>query len=150
VFKECFPKNITDTESFLKFNYNFNILGYLPYFIPTIANFGRTHNNQISQKITKSGNNQLWIRNYLKKIKKYKRKLIFKIIKHKYRNGNGEILSYKFSIKRLIEYMIIPANIITNIAMFVNTRLYFIYNKFPRFYNFGREIYHNYLIKKYG
>ena len=54
VFLECFPhpdsRDFFDlVHPFLKFVYNFDTKGYLPFFVPLIANYGRLHENWLSQ-----------------------------------------------------------------------------------------------------
>ena len=97
VYLDCFPSpDSTDffdvIHPFLKFNYIFNIKGYLPYFVPLIANFGRLHQNFLSQ------NNQLLIdvnkvmNMYFKSIDEYKEGILQKRISHVHRNGRGEVI----------------------------------------------------------
>ncbi len=50
VFRECFPKyeptgNFLQNHALLSFNYSFNIKGYLPYFLPVVASYGRYHHD---------------------------------------------------------------------------------------------------------
>ena len=144
VFEQCFPCHATEAiEPCFEFNYYFNTLGYLPYFLPTVANFGRLHDGQLGQKRTEDGMAQLWLRNYIKKIKKYRSKLMLKITTHQYRGGAGEFLPYEFSVKRFIsKYMFKRVNVSANMAMSLMIYFSFINRKWPRVYNIGRKIYH--------
>ena len=147
VFEECFfCKSAENIEPYLRFNYCFNTLGYLPYFLPTVANFGRLHDGQLGQKRTENGIASARLKNYLKKIKIYKRNIISKKIIHKYRNGAGEILPYEFSVKKFVsEYMFKRVNITTNMAMSLMVHFSFVNRKWPRVYNVGRKIFHKFL-----
>ena len=57
VLETCYPqigkeKPIID---WIEFSYNFNTFGYLSYFLPVVANFGRTHVGQMGQVWKKKG-----------------------------------------------------------------------------------------------
>lgn len=147
VIDKCFPQYkkgfVEDMAPWLNFNHPFNALGYLPYFIPTVANFGRIHKGQLGQKANEAGFSKKRLKNHLRKIKRYKRKLMLRTTTHKYRNGVGELLPYEFSVSRLIlKYMFSPINIIRNITMFSAVHFGFISKKWPRFYNSGRKVFH--------
>lgn len=95
IFTECFPLiNSQDDfgriNPFTKFNYTFNIRGYLPYFVPVIANYGRTHSNQISQEWTQ----QLYktIDLYVNYIDTYGQALLQGNIQHAFRSGRGNVI----------------------------------------------------------
>jgi len=56
VFKKCFPQYeptsyFLQNHALLSFNYNFNTKGYLPYFLPVVASFGRYHYDSNSVKL---------------------------------------------------------------------------------------------------
>lgn len=149
VLEECFPQykkyktGTIDIDPWLQFNYCFNALGYLPYFIPTVANFGRIHKNQLGQKDEESGLGEKKLRNYFKKTKRYQRKLIFRLATHRYKNGVGEFLPYKFSISKfIIKYMFAPSNIAMNMARFLVAHFGFVKKKSPRVYNIGKKIFY--------
>lgn len=57
IFQLCnpYPKNKTPGRELLALNYHFNTKGYLPYNIPEVAEFGRAHAGQLSEKWTVSG-----------------------------------------------------------------------------------------------
>lgn len=95
IYIECFP--FPDSQDFFdkinpftKFIYTFNTKGYLPFFVPVIANYGRMHTNQISQEWTK----QLYetINLYVDYINDYGKQLLDGHVHHIFRNGNGEII----------------------------------------------------------
>lgn len=104
VIDKCFPlKDRLEVDSYLEFNCKFNIEGYLPYHIPVVANFGRTHKDQQGQVEVRNGLMRKRIKNYKKKIAIYKWKLLFGICKHNYVDGNNKILS-KLDLKVLWGY----------------------------------------------
>ena len=90
------------------FMYNFTTHGYLPYFYPIVAAYGRHHSDAtryveaINKKLM-AERNQIY-KQYYKKIDQYKRKLIKREIRHQYRDGYGRILPLEFDIKRCFEY----------------------------------------------
>jgi len=101
VLEECFPfhnSNVNDErEARLVFNYRFNISGYLPYFIPIVANYFRIQSDVNGQRQSSDPNVQKWMEAYYEDIEQYKRKLIIRKTAHHYRNGSGELFSDGFS-----------------------------------------------------
>jgi glycosyltransferase involved in cell wall biosynthesis len=100
VLDKCFPAFEGFSkyrDAWLEFNYRFNSLGYLPYHIPVVANFGRTHGNQRGQNEKESG--LLWIRlqAYFMKVWLCRWKLLTGHGTHFYRNGTHKALHVKFS-----------------------------------------------------
>ncbi len=91
IFKECFPKsdNERNIEPCLEFNYRFNSNGYLPYFINTIANFGRKHDNQMGQQFSSSGLCHVQMNDYVSKSNNY---IMANINDHKFRDGKSQIV----------------------------------------------------------
>jgi glycosyltransferase involved in cell wall biosynthesis len=91
IYEECFPKDdFNETiEPCLEFNYNFNSKGYLPYFVHTVANFGRTHSNQKGQKFANSGMGGIHLNDYFSKCNNY----VNTTNKHYFRNGKSEIIN---------------------------------------------------------
>lgn len=94
VFDECLPERnaagIFSESPHTAFLYRFNTKGYLPYFLPVIANFGRLHPNQRVERL-----NDILDRDgklYVKMMKEYRQQLLRGEIKHYFRNGSGEII----------------------------------------------------------
>ena len=94
IFEAYYPKN-TPAEAYrvipgLGFNYQLNTRGYLPYFLPMIANFGRVHDSQGGQKY----HDQISIASdkYFGDTSRYKERLLAGKIRHFFRNSNGEII----------------------------------------------------------
>lgn len=104
VFERCFPpynKRSRNLETYLEFNYNFNTRGYMPYHIPIVANFGRIHENQLGQRETKSGVGHRKLKKYLRKIKRYRWKILTGMVRQVFRDGAHQPLPIQFSAKDL-------------------------------------------------
>jgi glycosyltransferase involved in cell wall biosynthesis len=97
IFEQCYPDidNERKIEPYLEFNYQFNKNGYLPYHIPCIANFGRTHSDQLGQREARKGLHQIQMDNYVNKANEHRYKLLKGEIEHIYRDGNKKPLSNK-------------------------------------------------------
>ncbi len=97
VLEECFQfhdsKASDEREAWLAFNYRFNISGYLPYFVPIVANYFRIQSDVKGQRQSSDPNVQKWMED----IEQYKRKLISRKTAHHYRNGSGELFSGGFN-----------------------------------------------------
>lgn len=93
---ECFPvvnsKNANKACHFLTFDYNFNVSGYFPYFIPGVANYGRVHTDSTGQFQLKNHLMQNWVKKYKQSVDRYKEKLQSGKIVHHFRNGLGKII----------------------------------------------------------
>jgi glycosyltransferase involved in cell wall biosynthesis len=97
VFIECFPSSDSDdfydrVNPFMKFVYNFNVNGYLPYFVPYIANFGRVHQNQVTERLQIDAEKTYAI--YVNDVDKYKLGLMADTLPHTFRDGIGNSLGY--------------------------------------------------------
>jgi glycosyltransferase involved in cell wall biosynthesis len=74
----------------LGFMYRFFTEGYSPHFIPVVANFGRTHHDQRSQRLNhveKPG--QI---TYLKAVKEYGKSILGGSVVHRFRNGKSQVI----------------------------------------------------------
>ncbi|MBU4289005.1 MAG: glycosyltransferase [Proteobacteria bacterium] len=102
VLEECFPfhdsKASDELGAWFVFNYKFNTFGYLPYFVPIVANYCRMQVDVEGQRRNKGLNTQIRINTYREDIEQYKKKLIRGKIAHQYRNGAGELFSDGFSL----------------------------------------------------
>ncbi|RZB35279.1 MAG: hypothetical protein SRB1_01047 [Desulfobacteraceae bacterium Eth-SRB1] len=94
IYDECFPQRhqaamfiISPQISFL---FQFNTRGYLAYFLPAVANYGRSHNNQRVIRLCKALNKEVDL--YKKMIKGYKKQLLDGSLTHWFRNGFSEII----------------------------------------------------------
>ncbi len=89
ILEECFPFHIVfnnEKEAWCSFNCRFNILGYLPYFVPIVANYSRTQLNNVSN----------YINVYHKEIEQYQRQVTHGKTVHNYRAGAGKLLTGNF------------------------------------------------------
>ncbi len=94
VFKECFPKFEPDgcflqNHALLAFNYNFNAKGYLPYFLPIVASFGRSHHDSNNRKLTEL--NKAMKKQYFDAIASYENELLSGQKQHVFKNGNSTV-----------------------------------------------------------
>ena len=89
IYEECFPKDDFNKtiEPCLEFNYNFNSRGYLPHFINVVANFGRTHSNQMGQQFARTGMSNRHMSDYYGKCDSYIGKN-----SHEFRDGQSKII----------------------------------------------------------
>jgi len=74
----------------LGFMYKFFTEGYSPYFIPVVANFGRAHHDQRSQRLSdveKPGQVA-----YLKAVKEYGKSILQRSMVHRFRNGTSQVI----------------------------------------------------------
>jgi len=95
VYEKCFFEFHEDI-AFKKlcqvnFNYNFITLGYLPFFLPIIANFGRIHSKQRSRAPLPV--EQLLGQKYYEQVKRYRLGIIRGRIKHYFRDGDGKVIT---------------------------------------------------------
>jgi glycosyltransferase involved in cell wall biosynthesis len=94
VFEICFPKNHPDApyryHPALGFNYQLNIKGYLPYFLPMISYYGRIHENQRQEQIHDLLDSVSKV--YDKDRKSYRRKFLSGKIRHRFRDGASKII----------------------------------------------------------
>lgn len=101
VLEECFPfhdsKASDELGAWFVFNYKFNASGYLPYFVPIVANYYRMRSDVDGQRQSADPNMQKWIEVYYGDVEQYKRKLIRRKTAHHYRDGAGELLPDGFS-----------------------------------------------------
>lgn len=95
VFRTCFPEYDT-TDSFkqnhalMAFNYYFHTKGYLPFFLPVVASYGRFHHDSNSQRLLK-GNN-LAKEQYLAAVIDYGQNLLSGKQRHVFRDGQSQVI----------------------------------------------------------
>ena len=117
VLEECFPflnSNEDERKAWIVFNYRFNTLGYLPYFIPIVANYFRGQNDIMERRQIADPDMQNWMQAYYKDIEQYKRKLIWRRIAHHYRNSSGKLLLGGFSCSIFLFF---------NVGRYISTKL---------------------------
>ncbi len=95
IYDECFPKDDFNktVEPCLEFNFNFNSRGYLPFFVNVVANFGRTHSNQMGQIFARTGMGERHLHDYFNKSNTYLMSL--NTNPHSFRDGESKIISKK-------------------------------------------------------
>ncbi len=107
---KCFPTaeecNKKTFDFWIEFSHRFNSLGYLSLHIPMLANFGRIHGNQIGQKWIGSGINERNIKDYKRKVARYKWRLVLGLAKHTFIDKDGNKLPIEWKRAEFIkEYL---------------------------------------------
>jgi hypothetical protein len=80
--------------------YHFFTQGYGPYFIPVVANFGRTHHDQRSQRlrhIEKPGQVA-----YLQAVRDYGKSILSGKVVHSFRNGQSQVIGKILPGERIV------------------------------------------------
>ena len=94
IFDECLPQRnqaaLFSGTPQISFLYRFNTRGYLPYFIPVIANFGRIHPNQKVECVAEQIENNCNL--YIKMMKEYRKNVLRGKETHYFRNSSSEII----------------------------------------------------------
>lgn len=95
VFQREFPQEasgelMASHAPFEQFVANLNMNGYLPRFLPIVANFGRTHKNQHGEMIKDIVANT--DRQYRSMIRAYTRDLVRGRVRHSFRAPSGEVI----------------------------------------------------------
>ena len=97
VFQRCFPASLEScrykNDIFLDFIYKFMTLGYLPYFLPIIASYGRVHEGASGQSETGLPKVLFSRKQFLVEVKKYRKKLFKGKLKHYLCDGNSQIIA---------------------------------------------------------
>jgi glycosyltransferase involved in cell wall biosynthesis len=111
VVDECYPRLESmdkDELDWLEFNHNFHTRGYLSLHIPVVANFGRTHDGQMGENLSKSKMIYRMHKRYLRKVRKYRLKVIFGLMTPSFRDHQKRPLPTEFGkiafIKEYIPY----------------------------------------------
>lgn len=92
IIKRHFP-NEQSEEHFrihchVGFMYHLMVQGYCTYFIPVVANFGRSHHDQRGQRLKSIEFPAL--ATYFRDVRDYRRRLLAGAVTHRFRNGRGE------------------------------------------------------------
>jgi glycosyltransferase involved in cell wall biosynthesis len=94
VFDACFPeRNSNDPMSYNPthtFNYRFNTLGYLPWFLPVVANYCRGHGGQRGVQLREK-ETQVH-RCYLDAVKRYEKDVLRGRVRHQFRDGRSRVI----------------------------------------------------------
>jgi len=97
-----FPE-LNKIDPILRFHFEFNRLGYIPYYLPILANYGRTHNNQ--EQYSESNNS--FVRTYDKSWKGYRKSIVLGHSVHCIRESNGKIFTIGRQHPRLMRICLI-------------------------------------------
>jgi len=95
VFKKCFPKYdpsgyFLQNHALLSFNYNFNVNGYLPFFLSTVTSYGRYHHDSNSVRLI--GLNRPMKKQYQAAIVRYGNEILSGKRKHIFRDGKSNVI----------------------------------------------------------
>lgn len=108
IYKKCFPsysnlelnyENCSDILTdemfdaygpFIKFLYNFNTSGYLTYYLPVVASYGRSHAGSRNERFKKYL--KLEAEKYTGDIIKYRKDLLSGRVTHSFMDGNSNII----------------------------------------------------------
>lgn len=93
VFLNCTPRYELGSKRFDylgDFFFNFNTRGYLPYFIPSVATFGRAHPGQSGERRGVEVHQQLM--DYLERTAKFRKNILKKKEPFQFRNRHGVVI----------------------------------------------------------
>jgi glycosyltransferase involved in cell wall biosynthesis len=93
-FETCFPRNRPEEpyrfHSSLGFNYKLNTMGFLPYFIPTVSYFGRTHSHQMQESLDALLDSIS--KRYYGDIEAYRKEVFSERVVHLFCNGSARVI----------------------------------------------------------
>jgi len=94
IIKRYFPTDNSpqhyQVHCHLGFMYELMVQGYCPWFVPVVANFGRTHHDQRGKRlraIEKPAQDR-----YFADVRAYRRRFLSGAVRHVFRNGRSEIM----------------------------------------------------------
>jgi len=95
VFRECFPPyepsgHFIRNHPLLGFNYIFNTQGYLPYFLPVIASYGRQHHDSYSNKV--ATRSKALKEQYRTAVINYGKEVLSGSKEHVFRDGRSDVI----------------------------------------------------------
>jgi glycosyltransferase involved in cell wall biosynthesis len=94
VFEICFPRNSREEpfrfHATLGFNYELNTRGYLPFFIPTVSYFGRTHGHQWQENFENILDSIS--KRYFRDVAEYGSNLLAGRTMHRFRDGASNVI----------------------------------------------------------
>ncbi|MCD4780900.1 MAG: glycosyltransferase [Candidatus Omnitrophica bacterium] len=106
VMEKCYPHfhpNMIGNESaYCTFFHNFNANGYLPYFLPILAAYGRQHENAASCRQKKTGELDNALKKYYTDCENFKRSLLKEPQPFYFKDGAGNNLSETFDRDRYL------------------------------------------------
>lgn len=105
ILEECYPHLPESWQKMVdwnEFNYNFIRHGYLAGFLPVVANFGRTHQNQLGIKLQQGGLLKTMHKNCRLARTEYRNLVLSGKVQVVFRDSRGKILNIKFDRKRFL------------------------------------------------
>ena len=95
IFRQCLPRydasgDFLQSNTMLGFNFNFNIHGYLPYFVPSVASYGRCHADSSSNRmaeLVRTTRDQ-----YRAAVDAYGKKVLSGSKEHVFRDGRSHVI----------------------------------------------------------
>jgi len=105
VIDECLPAFdpdlVHERSSFIDFSLVFNMRGYLPYFIPSLAAYGRVHIDSAFKSQVVNGDIQRSLKRYHRAFEQFKNEN--KQNEHHFRDGSGELLPGSINLRKHFE-----------------------------------------------
>lgn len=115
VLEKCLPvikqDRGGDRDMWLEFNYLFHRQGYLSFFLPVVASYGRWHEGARGEEEARSGILETRLLNYKKEVSGYRRQLLLGRVSHVFQNGHSQPLLVRFSRWRLWGMWLAPASL---------------------------------------
>lgn len=97
VMEKCYPTldelNNNNMLDWLEFSFRFNRLGYIAKNIPVMANFGRTHGNQLGEQLGNDGSLKKKYQDYRRKLRRYRNNIMFGSADHRFIDSNENIIN---------------------------------------------------------
>lgn len=125
VVEKCFPAFTTPAEArqlepWLEFNVAFQAGGFMPFFLPIVANYGRIHGGQLGQRELFSGVAEKKYELYIGKGRSLRRKIVWGGVPHVYRDGAGDKAPQQFSRWHFIfSELLAPSKLLRNSKIFL-------------------------------
>ncbi len=115
VLQECFPSNASlalpeserRIDPWLTFLNNFHEKGFIPGFIPSIANYGRLHSGSITINERLNSHTYIREREYTRRRKELRTRILLAPAEYKFINPKGDQLTYKFSRRMYLTSLVV-------------------------------------------
>ncbi len=96
VLESCYPNDeilAKNRLDWLAFSYTFHREGYLSFHLPIVANFGRTHEQQMGEGLQKTGKIWSMHKNYLRDVRLYRWRILLGFDVPVFKDGSGRVLT---------------------------------------------------------
>lgn len=94
IIRRFFPNDKSEkyfqVHPHLGFMYQFMVQGYSPYFLPVVANFGRTHHDQRGQRLREVEAPAQ--KDYFRRVDEYRKRLLGGEVIHCFRDGHSNVI----------------------------------------------------------